>query len=131
MERVLFAKEMVKFGDIDTDGFFCWHGSTDVAINGICMEGFDTKWRCEQALGVGEYFVADPSISVSYFQGDSHLILANVLRPSDKSLFIEQSMCYVVNNPFNWEYSYCLPLLAITFGNKQPVNFFAESYYVG
>ncbi|ELP92517.1 hypothetical protein EIN_275960 [Entamoeba invadens IP1] len=105
----------------------CSSTITDVAINGICMEGFDTKWRCEQALGVGEYFVADPSISISYFQGDSHLILAYVLRPSDKSLFIEQSMCYVVNNPLNGEYSYCLPILAITFGNGHPVNFFGET----
>ncbi|ELP89348.1 hypothetical protein EIN_287740 [Entamoeba invadens IP1] len=127
MERFLIAKEMVNFGDIDTDGFFCWHGSNDVAINGICMNGFDPNRRCGQAMGVGEYFAADPLISVGYSKGNSHLILAYVLRPSNKSLLIEKSKCYVVNNPLNWEYSYCLPLLVITFGDGHPVNFLGET----
>ncbi|ELP91179.1 hypothetical protein EIN_150060 [Entamoeba invadens IP1] len=125
MSYIRFIKCVEKFGmeSIETSGFFCWHGSNDNCIQSICKNGFDPHKRAGQAYGPGEYFARDPGTSMGYSKGNNHLILTYVLRPKNKGLLVDRDRIYVVNNPIDWSYSYCLPVLVITFGNGTPVNF--------
>ncbi|ELP85993.1 hypothetical protein EIN_137070 [Entamoeba invadens IP1] len=124
-----FIKSIEKFGmeSIQSSGFFCWHGSDDNCIQSICKNGFDPHRRAGQAYGPGEYFAKEPATSMGYTKGNNHLILTYVLRPKDKKILKDTSGIYVVNNPTDWSYSYCLPVLVITFGFGKPVNFLDKS----
>eukprot|EP00929_Paragymnodinium_shiwhaense_P071328 TRINITY_DN3627_c0_g1_i1.p1 TRINITY_DN3627_c0_g1~~TRINITY_DN3627_c0_g1_i1.p1 ORF type:complete len:984 (-),score=144.64 TRINITY_DN3627_c0_g1_i1:280-3231(-) len=70
-----FAKALGHSSDI-IDG---WHGSAEDNIYSIAMNGFDTKRRCGQAFGEGEYFAKDPAVSVGYARGGSFMFLCKLL----------------------------------------------------
>ncbi|BFU18360.1 hypothetical protein EHI8A_063540 [Entamoeba histolytica HM-1:IMSS-B] len=120
IERFLDGMKRVHFISVNESGFFCWHGTSDASIKSICREGFDPMRRTGQSYGRGEYFGKTANISMTYCKGNYHLILCYVLK-SDKVKKID--LGYVVDNPSDWSYSYCLPLLVITYGNGKPVNF--------
>ena len=123
-----FMKCMTKhvhFKSIETSGFFCWHGSADAAIRSICQTGFDPHRRTGQAYGRGEYFATDPQTSMGYSKGNNHLILTYILNSA--KFTYRQGNIIVVDNPLDWNSSWCLPLLVITFGNGTPVNFLEKA----
>ncbi|KAL0224148.1 hypothetical protein P9112_003538 [Eukaryota sp. TZLM1-RC] len=93
---------------------FAWHGTKAPAVASIAYDGFDPKYRSGQACGPGEYFgVAEkPAVSVGYSSGCRYMFVAAIL-PLD-GVFSERSgFCYVVNNPLDFESTYCLPLLVL------------------
>ena len=63
---------------------------------------------------------------MGYARGSDHLILAYVLK-GDPKIIKDQGWCWVIENPLDWSYSYCLPLLIITFGNGKEVDFLEEA----
>lgn len=95
-------------------GFYTWHGTSEQAIGPICDSGFDPKRRSGQVYGPGEYFGVDANVSLGYARNSNRLILAYVLESS--VVKHQPGFCYVVNNPLDWSYSFCLPLLIINFG---------------
>ena len=60
---------------------------------------------------------------MDYSQGNNHLILTYILKNGENETLFGCGYCYVVDNPIDWSYTYCLPLLVITFGDGKPVNF--------
>uniref|UniRef100_A0A6B2LAJ0 WWE domain-containing protein n=1 Tax=Arcella intermedia TaxID=1963864 RepID=A0A6B2LAJ0_9EUKA len=101
--------------------FFAWHGTSTSAIVPICWNGFDPLRRSGQAYGPGEYFGVNPSISHGYCRGGSYMLVNIILNGS----FVKHvpNFCFVVNNPSDNSYSYCMPLLVIQFGTNQPTPF--------
>jgi hypothetical protein len=94
-------------------GFFAWHGTTESAIGPICDTGFDPKRRSGQAYGPGEYFGVDANVSKGYARDCKRLILTYILESNN--IKHQPQFCYVVNNPTDWSFSYCLPVLVINF----------------
>jgi hypothetical protein len=97
-----------------TSGFYAWHGTAEGAIGAICDTGFSPKFRSGQACGPGEYFGTHPNVSLGYARGSSRLILAYIVNSS--LVKHVPNFCYVVKNPEDWSYSYCMPLLVASFG---------------
>ena len=95
------------------DGFYAWHGTGESAIGPICDTGFSPKFRRGQAHGDGEYFGTHANVSLGYAQQSNRLILAYILNSS--AVKTVENFCYVVNNPIDWSYSYCMPLLVVSF----------------
>jgi len=104
------------------DYFFAWHGTAEHAIAPICRDGWDPKRRSGQAYGPGEYFGWTASVSRGYCRSDTRMILAVIIR--GVHVHNVPGFCYVVNNPIDKTFAYCLPLLVVTFGsNKTPPKF--------
>ncbi|ELP94541.1 hypothetical protein EIN_116720 [Entamoeba invadens IP1] len=120
-----FSK-MVSLNNFDVNnGFFTWHGSPENGVQGICNEGFDPHRRSGQAYGTGEYFGIQPQTSFSYCQNGSHLILTYVL--NGNQVRTQPGFCYIINNPIDWNTSYCLPLFVISFRNHAAVSWLPEN----
>ena len=101
-------------------GFFAYHGTANQALGPICESGFDPKRRSGQAYGRGEYFGISAAVSHGYAQrggarqGFSQMIIAFLLRGPQTST--HGTYCYVVDNPTDWKYAFCLPVLIVTYG---------------
>lgn len=115
-----FARALERGSDLK-NGFFAWHGTAEAAIGPICDTGFSPKFRSGQAYGPGEYFGTHPNVSLGYAKGSSRLILAYILQSSQVKHVPD--FCYVVLNPSDWSFSYCLPLLVVTFNNSSTPPF--------
>ncbi|KAL0230976.1 hypothetical protein GEMRC1_010381 [Eukaryota sp. GEM-RC1] len=124
-----FAKVVKKHG-----GFACidkvvfaWHGTKHRAVEPIAYEGFNPGFRRGQLHGPGEYFgqSQNPAVSVGYSDGCRYMFVAAVL-PFDGVFSTHGDYCYVVNNPVDFESTYCLPVLILEMQNNvphQPVSF--------
>ncbi|KAL7718887.1 PARP catalytic domain-containing protein [Entamoeba marina] len=123
--RFTEGMKTVDFTDTEKDGIFCWHGSSEAGIRGICQQGFDPKRRAGQACGRGEYFGGTPQVSEGYSTSHhaTHMILCYVLK---SNITKQYDWGLVVDNPVDWSYSMCLPLLIVTIGNGKPVDFVKE-----
>jgi len=119
-----FQLALTKVSDGINNGFFAWHGTSENVIEKICDTGFDPTKRRGQVYGEGEYFGVDASVSRGYSRGCNHLIVAYILQ--SPAVRVVQGFCYVVNNPTNWEFSYCLPLLVVSFGPGSNSPFFVN-----
>ncbi|CAM4805317.1 unnamed protein product [Rotaria magnacalcarata] len=117
-------------------GFFAYHGSPLDAIDSICQTGFDPKRRSGQAYGRGEYFGVTARVSHGYCHkggsqtGFSQMIIAFIFRCTQVTT--KENFCYVVDNPVDWEYTFNLPVLLVTYGQnavKQPYPFPVEIPY--
>ncbi|KAJ4456295.1 hypothetical protein PAPYR_8534 [Paratrimastix pyriformis] len=109
-------------------GFFAWHGTSDAAVDAICWQGFDPRKRGSavgQARGRGEYFGITCQTSAGYCHGGSHILVAFILR--DAAPKVIENFCYVVDNPVNWETSYCLPIAVVSMNGKVPTFASGES----
>jgi hypothetical protein len=103
------------------EGKFAWHGAPKSdAIASICHDGFDPGRRSRQVYGNGEYFGVSASVSHGYCKGGNNMILAHILFDASYVASQEQ-FCYVVKNPTNWEWSYCLPVLVVNFGTPESI----------
>ncbi|KAL0216130.1 hypothetical protein P9112_008314 [Eukaryota sp. TZLM1-RC] len=93
---------------------FAWHGTTATAVESIAYDGFDPKYRSGQVHGPGEYFgvAEEPEVSVGYSRNCRYMFVAAIL-PLDGVFKEISGYCYVVNNPFDFESTYCLPLLVL------------------
>ena len=61
---------------------------------------------------------------MGYTKGCKHLILSYVLYSDQINKENKHNNgIFVVDNPMDWKTSYCLPLMVVTFGNGEPVNF--------
>ncbi|KAL0214384.1 hypothetical protein P9112_006568 [Eukaryota sp. TZLM1-RC] len=98
-----------------------WHGTKHDAVTSIAMNGFDPGYRRGQAYGPGEYFgqAENPAVSVGYSSGCRYMLVAAIL-PLDGVFSSHSSFCYVVNNPKNFQSSYCLPVLILEMNNNVP-----------
>jgi hypothetical protein len=96
--------------------FFAWHGTAAGAIAPICNTGFDPSRRSGQAYGPGEYFGWTASVSHGYCRGGTNMLVAVILKGSH--VHERSGFCYVVNNPKDWSFSYCLPLLVISYNTS-------------
>ena len=117
---------------VQASGFFAWHGTSEVAIPLICNTGFDPKVRAGQAMGPGEYFGGQPSISHGYSQGKgcSRMIVAHILNvpgvttAGRNTPWAPGAQYVVVNNPVDFQTTFCLPLLVVTYGRAHtPIPF--------
>jgi HrpA-like RNA helicase len=122
MQRYCEALKTLGGSPALSSGFFAWHGTPIEAIVPICHYGFDPSKRVGQAYGTGEYFGQEAGISVGYCRNGNKMIVAHILRhPCVKT---QDTLCYVVNNPRDWQLSYCLPVLVITFqSDSEPTQF--------
>ena len=110
------------------EGFYCWHGSSEAGVKGICVQGFDPKRRGNavgQVHGPGEYFGIIASHSKWYVEraGSCHMILTFAIQ--SKISCTIPNKCYVINNDVNWRTSYCLPLFVLSYGTHSKVNYLA------
>ena len=110
--------------------FFAWHGTSEAAIPLICNTGFDPSVRRGQAMGPGEYFGGVPSISHGYTKGSSRMLVACVLNvpgvttAGHGSPWVAGSQYVVVNNPVDFQTTFCLPLLVVTYNKPYtPIPF--------
>ncbi|GAB1226766.1 hypothetical protein ENUP19_0305G0008 [Entamoeba nuttalli] len=127
-----FQRFINSFKDIPcnhaSDGFFAWHGSSEAGVKGICQEGFDPKRRSGQSYGIGEYFGVTAKDSGSYLKENSnHMILTFI--SSKQFNRICNNFCYVINNPLDWSYSYCLPLFIVSYRNHSEVDYVSKENY--
>ena len=111
LKRFIEGTKQVEYKGIE-NGFFCFHGTEEKNIEGICTDGFDPKRRGSQTYGPGEYFNCDYKVSECYTKGGKKLLLVFVIQ-SEKVEKCKGDF-YVVRNPEDWTYSYCLPLLILT-----------------
>ena len=101
-------------------GLFAFHGTAAPAIVPICENGFDPKRRSGQVYGRGEYFGITANVSHGYTQkqgsqpGVRQMIIAFILRCPQMTT--RENFCYIVDNPINWEYTFTLPVLIVTYG---------------
>jgi hypothetical protein len=117
---------------VQSAGFFAWHGTSEAAVPLICDQGFDPKLRRGQAMGIGEYFGGVASVSNGYSQGKGcyRMIVAYILNvPGVTSAghgtpWTPGSQFIVVNNPLDFQSSFCLPLLVVTYNTPYtPIAF--------
>lgn len=90
-----------------------FHGTREENIEAICQHGLDPKYRGKngQALGQGEYFADNPSISIPYCAGGGRMLVFAVLM--DRSgLTKHQQGIVVINRP-----EHQLPMFVLTFEN--------------
>ncbi|KAL7716350.1 RBR-type E3 ubiquitin transferase [Entamoeba marina] len=73
-----------------------------------------------QVYGEGEYFSQFVSVSKDYCRGGNKLFLVYVLKSNEHKLksFNDGRVC-VINNPIDWEMSYCLPIFVVTMRNEE------------
>ncbi|KAJ4454855.1 hypothetical protein PAPYR_10364 [Paratrimastix pyriformis] len=81
-----------------SQGFFAWHGTPDGAVDAIAWQGFDPRRRSGQACGRGEYFGIPCATSEGYFP----------------------NFCWVVDNPTDWQSSFCLPVAIMSKNGAAP-----------
>ena len=102
-------------------GMFAWHGTSTNAIDSICCNGFDPKRRSAQVHGPGEYFGLTPGVSLKYCNDGNFMLVFFILNGSHVKTV--KNFCYVVSNPVDSSFSYCLPLLIVNFGTKKSLTF--------
>eukprot|EP00615_Pteridomonas_danica_P010959 CAMPEP_0114329728 /NCGR_PEP_ID=MMETSP0101-20121206/1258_1 /TAXON_ID=38822 ORGANISM="Pteridomonas danica, Strain PT" /NCGR_SAMPLE_ID=MMETSP0101 /ASSEMBLY_ACC=CAM_ASM_000211 /LENGTH=361 /DNA_ID=CAMNT_0001459463 /DNA_START=113 /DNA_END=1198 /DNA_ORIENTATION=+ len=120
-----FKNSIGKKGANLNDGVFAWHGTAEAAIQPICDNGFDPKRRSGQAYGPGEYFGINATTSASgYAKGSKRLILCYLLKTSDFSR--HSDYCYVVNNPVDSSYSFCIPLMVFGYDTENTLPDFKQ-----
>ncbi|CAF0990082.1 unnamed protein product [Brachionus calyciflorus] len=107
-------------------GIFSWHGTSLTSIDPICKEGFDPRKRSGQAHGQGEYFGLSPQVSLGYCKNSNLMIVAFLIK--SKIINTVANFCHVVNNPLNFEQSYCLPVLIVNFGQNKINNLLNLNY---
>ncbi|KAL0233379.1 hypothetical protein GEMRC1_012124 [Eukaryota sp. GEM-RC1] len=118
-----FAKVVKKHGGIACIDkvVFAWHGTKQPAVEPIAYEGFNPGFRRGQAQGPGEYFghSQNPSVSVGYSSNCRYMFVAAIL-PFDGVFSSHSNVCFVVNNPIDFESTYCLPVLILEMQNSIP-----------
>lgn len=107
------------------DGFYCWHGSSEAGVKGICIQGFDPNRRGNavgQVHGIGEYFGIIASHSKWYVDraGSYHMILTFAIRSTIYCTI--PNKCHVIRNDDNWRSSYCLPLFVVPYSKEVEVD---------
>eukprot|EP01012_Entosiphon_sulcatum_P065202 TRINITY_DN94089_c0_g1_i1.p1 TRINITY_DN94089_c0_g1~~TRINITY_DN94089_c0_g1_i1.p1 ORF type:complete len:586 (-),score=63.71 TRINITY_DN94089_c0_g1_i1:39-1775(-) len=85
-----------------------FHGTAVAAVPLICQQGFDPTKRSGQAYGPGEYFGADPSISLGYCKGGDKMLACQL--SWDSSNHTVHGNIIVMKNPVD-----DLPRAIITF----------------
>ena len=124
LTKFVNAFQHVKFENVE-DGIFGWHGSSNESVQNIMKVGFDPMQRGEhvgQAYGKGEYFNSTSQISSGYLKNNgNHLILAFIIKGNHLS--IHANDIFVVNNPVDRSYTYCLPLFIVSYRKHEPVNY--------
>ncbi|KAL7715545.1 hypothetical protein QTN25_006943 [Entamoeba marina] len=112
----LAIQQLGNFVDYEKSGIFVLHGTPNTNIPLIFENGFDPSKRSGQVYGRGEYFSYFPHVSQFYCRGDGKkLIVCYVLKDiGDKIHWFNDKQVFVIDNPTDWSYSYCLPLLEVT-----------------
>lgn len=65
--------------------------------------------------GPGEYFALTPDTTYSYSKESGQVILTFVINNNSTKKI--PGICYVVDNPLDNDYTFCLPLLVVHYKN--------------
>jgi hypothetical protein len=103
-----------RLSQIDGSNFY-WHGTRMPSIEPICRDGFNPALRSGQALGPGEYFGRNSTVSHPFAhpdpQGRRHMLAVFILPGHGRS----HNDVLIVDNPRQGQ-SFCLPVSVVYYG---------------
>jgi hypothetical protein len=85
------------------------------AVRGIAHDNLDPARRVGQAEGAGEYFAKNANYSQGGYWGNTRTLFVCALVANG---LLRGSSHYVVNNPLDRPEMYCVPLLILTFADR-------------